>query len=73
MSDSRITLDADELVEVTGYKRAKEQKRHFDGLGVPSVVRPDGSLSVIRAHLLNYRPPMAQNDESKRVKNVRAS
>lgn len=67
-----ITLTEPELVEITGYKRTKEQKRHFDGLGVPSVVRPDGSLSVVRAHLLNYRPPRAGNDEpAKRVKQVR--
>lgn len=67
----RITLSDAELVEVTGYKRAKEQKRHFDTLGVPAMIRPDGSLSVVRAHLLDYRPPKAQNDEGKRVRQVR--
>lgn len=72
MSAESITLTDLELFEITGYKRAKEQKRHFDGLGVPAVIRPDGSLSVVRAHLLNYRPPRAVNDEpAKRVKQAR--
>jgi hypothetical protein len=70
--DAPITLTESELVEITGYKMARFQKRHFDGLGVPNVIRPDGSLSVVRAHLLNYRPPRAVNDEpAKRVKRVR--
>lgn len=67
-----ITLTDAELLEITGYKLARYQKRHFDGLGVPAVLRPDGSLSVVRAHLLNYRPPRAGNDEpTKRVKRAR--
>lgn len=74
MSEEKpITLTAAELEEITGYKQAPKQKQHFDALGVPSVIKPDGSLSVVRAHLLNYRPPRAGNDEppSKRVKRVR--
>lgn len=66
-----ITLTPAELEEVTGYKRAKEQKRHFDALGVLCHVRPDGSLSVGRAHWLSPRTIQAQNDASKRVKIVR--
>lgn len=71
MTDPAITLSDAELLEITGYQRAKWQKRHFDGLGIPAVIRPDGSLSVIRAHLLNLRTIRAQNDEPKRVKIVR--
>lgn len=72
MSDTAITLLEHELEEITGYKLARYQKRHFDALGVPAVIKPDGSLSVVRAHLLNYRPPRPQNDEpQKRVKQVR--
>lgn len=68
----QITLTDAELLEITGYKLARYQKRHFDGLGVPAILRPDGSLSVVRAHLLNYRPPRAGNDEpAKRVKQAR--
>lgn len=64
-----ITLTDAELFEITGYKQARGQKRYFDSLGVPAVPRPDGSLCVVRAHLLNWRA--AQNDEPKRVRNVR--
>lgn len=72
MNADPITLTDAELHELTGYKQARFQKRYFDGLGVPAVVRPDGSLCVVRAHLLNYRPPRAANDEpAKRVKQVR--
>lgn len=70
MSSEPITLTEAELFEITGYKRAKEQKRYFDGLGVPAVPRQDGSLCVVRAHLLNWRA-QAQNDEPKRVRTVR--
>lgn len=72
MASEPITLTDAELKELTGYVRAKWQKRYFDGLGVPAVIRADGSLCVVRAHLLNYRPPRAANDEPvKRVKQVR--
>lgn len=69
MSAEPITLTDAELLEITGYKRAKEQKRHFDALGVPCMIRPDGSLSVGRAHWLSLRPPAAQNDDpTKRIR-----
>jgi hypothetical protein len=67
----RITLTDAELREITGYKRAKEQRRYFDALAVPVSVRPDGSLCVVRAHLLNLQPAQAQNGDSKRVRIVR--
>lgn len=73
MSSEQITLTEAELVEITGYQLARYQKRHFDALGIPCVIRPDGSLSVIRAHALDYRPPQAANQDGKRVRQVRKS
>lgn len=69
MSAEPISLTEDELFELTGYKRARFQRRYFDALGIPASPRADGTLCVVRAHLLNWRA--AQNDEPKRVRNVR--
>lgn len=67
-----ITLTAAELREITGYVQAPKQKLYFDALGIPAVIKPDGDLSVVRAHLINYRASRAANDEPvKRVKQVR--
>lgn len=69
MSTEPITLTEAEIQEITGYKRLSFQRRYFDALGVPCSPRPDGTLCVVRAHLLNLR---AQNDEPKpRVRAVR--
>lgn len=64
-----ITLTEAELLEITGYKLPSKQRLYFVRLGVPAEPRADGSLCVIRAHLLNYRPH-AENDEPK-VRTVR--
>lgn len=66
-----IVLQEDEVFAITGYKRAVDQKRHFDALGVPAIIRPDNTLSVVRAHLLSPPARLAQNDEPKRVRQVR--
>lgn len=48
-----LTLTESDLLEITGYKRSKDQARTFNKLGVPYVFRRDGSLSVARAHYEN--------------------
>lgn len=71
MSDEPITLTDAELFEITGYKLASYQKRHFDALGIPARIRPDGSLSVGRAHWIHYRPRSSNDEPLKRVRQVR--
>lgn len=44
-----LTLDDDELREVTGKRRAPAQRRALDHMGIPYRQRPDGSLAVLRA------------------------
>jgi hypothetical protein len=44
-----LTLDDDELREVTGKRRAPAQRRALDHLGIPYRQRPDGTLVVLRA------------------------
>lgn len=68
MSAEPITLTEAELFEITRYKRWRNQKRYFDALGVPAVPRPDGTLCVVRAHLLHLP---AKNEEIKKVRIVR--
>lgn len=48
-------LSPEELVELTGRKRADAQARELDHLGVPYGERSDGSIIVLRSvveHLL---------------------
>ncbi len=47
-----LTLTPEEIVEITGYRRAHEQITWFKGLGVPAKRRADGSVSVAREHYL---------------------
>jgi hypothetical protein len=47
-----LTLTPEEIVEITGYRRAHEQLTWFKGLGVPAKRRGDGSVSVAREHYL---------------------
>lgn len=47
-----LTLTPEEIVEITGYRRAHEQLTWFKGLGVPAKRRADGSVSVAREHYL---------------------
>lgn len=50
-----LTLTPAELTEVTGYRRAAEQLAYFRRLGVPAHRRPDGTVSVVRQHLLDLQ------------------
>jgi hypothetical protein len=47
-----LTLTPEEILEITGYRRAHEQLRWFKALGVPAKRRADGSVSVAREHYL---------------------
>jgi Domain of unknown function (DUF4224) len=47
-----LTLTPEEILEITGYRRAQEQLRWFKALGVPARRRADGSVSVAREHYL---------------------
>jgi hypothetical protein len=66
-----IVLAQLELYAITGYRKAAYQKRHFDELGVPSKIRPDNTLSVVRAHLLNPPHRAANDAPARRVRTVR--
>ena len=48
-----LTLTPDELFEITGYKRAADQSRVFERMGLHVHRRPDGSVSVCRQHYLD--------------------
>lgn len=50
-----LTLTPDELVEVTGRRRATAQARALAALGIPYRTRPDGTVLVFRADL--HAPP----------------
>ncbi|MCC6530958.1 MAG: DUF4224 domain-containing protein [Burkholderiales bacterium] len=58
----RLTLTHDELVEHTGYTQHVKQAAVMRKLGVPVHVRPDGSVAVVRAHLVELmRRPSAES------------
>ncbi len=50
-----LTLTPEELIEVTGYKLHCKQLAYFRALGVPAHRRPDGTVSVVRQHLLDLQ------------------
>jgi hypothetical protein len=50
-----LTLTPAELLEVTGSAIPGYQLRYFRALGIPVHRRPDGSLSVVREHLLHLQ------------------
>ena len=47
-----LCLSADELIELTGKRRAAAQEKVLVGMGIPLRKRPDGSIVVIRTDLL---------------------
>lgn len=50
-----LCLTPAELHEVTGYRRGADQLAYFRALGIPAHRRPDGSVSVVKQHLLELR------------------
>ena len=46
---SALVLSSDELVDLTGRKRADAQERELEHMGVPHCKRSDGSLVVLRS------------------------
>jgi hypothetical protein len=47
-----LTLTPEEILEITGYRRAHEQLMWFKAFGVPAKRRADGTVSVAREHYL---------------------
>ena len=45
-----LTLTPEEIFEITGYRRGREQLAWFKALGVPARRRADGTVSVAREH-----------------------
>jgi hypothetical protein len=50
VADPRLTLDADELYEITGYRIPSKQLEVMRSLGIPARMRPDNSVLVLRMH-----------------------
>lgn len=48
-----LTLDDDELRELTARQRSNAQRRALDALGIPYRLRHDRSLVVLRSHVEN--------------------
>ena len=66
MADSSPTLDygplvlsADEIYQITHYKRTAEQLRALAQLGIPAVRRHDNTVCVLRCNVTSPRekPP----------------
>lgn len=52
-----LTLTPDELIELTGKQRRSAQLKVLQALAIPFRVRPDGSLLVLRAHVIENASP----------------
>ena len=48
-----ITLDEFELYKITGYKAKSRQLRELKELGIPAKIRTDGTVRVLRSHVVN--------------------
>jgi Domain of unknown function (DUF4224) len=54
-----LLLSEDDLVQLTGKRRPSAQRRVLEHLGIPSKIRPDGTLVVLLAQVeptQNVRP-----------------
>lgn len=51
-----LVLTAQELTELTGRCRAKPQARQLAHMGIPFRTRSDGSLAVLRIHVVTIEP-----------------
>lgn len=51
--DRVLTLSPDEIVEITGKRRHAAQLKVLRALEIPFRVRPDGSLLVLRVHVIH--------------------
>jgi hypothetical protein len=45
-------LTPDEIYDITHYRRAKEQLRELQALGIPARRRHDGTVCVLRMHTM---------------------
>lgn len=48
-----LTLTHDELVDLTGRRRFTFQARVLTEMGIPYRLRPDGSIVVLRVHVVH--------------------
>lgn len=46
-----VFFSDEEIVELTGKKRYSSQRKALNVMGISHVVRPDGSIAVMRAHV----------------------
>ena len=50
-----LTLTPDELRQLTAKRRSDAQRRVLDAMGIRYMVRPDGSLAVLRVLVMPSR------------------
>jgi hypothetical protein len=49
-----LTLTAEELVEITGFKHPNKQLKVLQRLGLPAFMRPNNTVSLGRAQYENW-------------------
>jgi hypothetical protein len=62
-----LELTEEEIVRMTGYRRAGKQIETFESLGIPARRRPDNTVLVLRVHCL-YPIDSPQREASDRPK-----
>lgn len=66
MSD--LILSEEEIIELTRYRRAAEQLRQLQLLGIPATRLRDNTVRVLRMHLIHPAvAPVAPRPQLKRI------
>ena len=59
----RLTVDEDELFEITNRRRLDARAKVLTALRIPFQIRPDNTILVYRAHLPLPKDAQPANDE----------
>ena len=66
-----ITLSADEIADITHYKRPAEQLRLLLKMGIPASRRPDNTVCVLRMHVTQLAQVVAAANDAPQLKSSR--
>jgi hypothetical protein len=64
-------LSEEEIIRLTHYRRAAEQLRELERLGIPAKRRHDNTVCVLRMHTVHPSSPQASANQSPKLKSSR--
>lgn len=63
-----LVLSKDEIIELTHYRRAKNQMQTLKALSIPAYLRHDNTVCVLRADVTTKRQVTASSPQRKSVR-----